>query len=369
MKFWPIKKIRKVGVGKKVFVGMSGGVDSSVSAALLQRQGYDVTGVFIKVWHPDFLPCHWEDERRDAMHVAAKLGIPFLTLDLEKEYKQDVVDYMVAEYSAGRTPNPDVMCNRYVKFGGFLNYALQNGADYVATGHYAQNIYDKQDGNGKYKMLAGKDENKDQSYFLWTLTQSQLKNILFPIGKYKKPHVRKLAKKFGLATASKKDSQGLCFIGKIDMKSFLQHFIESKNGDVVLQSGEVIGTHDGVLFYTIGQRHGFEINAKETSRKPHYVISKDIEKNLLVVSESPELANINPSEIELKDINWISGENTVSGTYSARFRYRQRLRQVNVEYRNGNTIIKFQEPQQGVSKGQSVVIYKNTECVGGGVIK
>ncbi len=211
---------------KKVFVGLSGGVDSSVSAALLQSQGYDVFGVFIKVWQPDFYECTWKEDRLDAMRVCAKLNIPFYTLDLEKEYKKEVVDYMIEEYKNGRTPNPDVMCNKYIKFGGFFDWAMSQGADFVATGHYARL-------NKEHELVAGRDSNKDQSYFLWTLTKEQLSKTLFPVGDIEKTEVRKLAKKFGLPTAEKKDSQGLCFIGKVDMAEFLHHFIETKPGPVL----------------------------------------------------------------------------------------------------------------------------------------
>jgi tRNA-specific 2-thiouridylase len=237
-------------VGKKVYVGMSGGVDSSVSALLLKQAGYDVTGVFIKVWQPEFFECTWRQDRLDAMRVCAKLGIPFKTLNLEKEYKQDVVDYMIHEYKKGKTPNPDVMCNKYVKFGGFFDWAMEQGADFVATGHYARvakiatrveskklkvksknkNDYKFNIQNSIFQMLAGDDKNKDQTYFLWTLTQKQLSKTLFPIGDIEKPKVRKLAETYGLSTAVKKDSQGLCFIGKIDIKDFLKNYIKEKKG-------------------------------------------------------------------------------------------------------------------------------------------
>jgi len=265
---------------KKVFVGLSGGVDSSTSAAILKKDGYDVTGVFIKVWQPDFLPCSWREDRLDAMRVAAHLDIPFITMDLEKEYKQEVVDYMVHEYKEGRTPNPDVMCNKYIKFGAFFDKAMEMGADYVATGHYARV---KKDGD-VVRLLAGADENKDQSYFLWTLTQKQLKKTLFPIGEYVKPEVRKIAEKFGLSTAKKKDSQGLCFIGKLDMKDFLKEFIPEKKGDVLNGKGEVVGEHDGAYFYTLGQRHGFTVTVKGVDDTPYFIIYKDIEANTITVS-------------------------------------------------------------------------------------
>jgi tRNA-uridine 2-sulfurtransferase len=343
---------------KKVYVGMSGGVDSSVSAALLKKSGYDVTGVFIKVWQPDWITCAWKEDRLDAMRVAAQLDIPFITLDLEKEYKEEVVDYMVNEYKAGRTPNPDVMCNRHVKFGGFYNWAMKQGADFVATGHYAQ----VKDG----KLIMGDDSNKDQTYFLWTLTKEQLDHTLFPVGNIEKPEVRKLAKKFKLATADKKDSQGLCFIGKIDVKEFLSHYITENRGDVLDMRGNVIGYHDGAFFYTIGERHGFTITKKTPHDEPMFVVSKNIEKNTLTVSvKSPEgeLPN-GKTEVKLKDVNWI-GEVPVGKKVMARSRYREALQEVVINDRN---LVTFTKPQFTLSPGQSLVIYNGSLCLGGGII-
>ncbi|MFN4181469.1 MAG: tRNA 2-thiouridine(34) synthase MnmA, partial [Candidatus Paceibacteria bacterium] len=221
---------------KTVFVGLSGGVDSAVSALLLKQKGYKVVGVFIQTWHPDFIACNEEEERRDAMRVAAHLDIPFLTLDLSMEYKRDVAHYMIEEYRNGRTPNPDVLCNSHIKFGGFLNYALSRGADFVATGHYAQRKDDF--------LVRAVDSTKDQVYFLWQLTQKQLEKIIFPIGALKKTEVRKIAKKYKLPISDKKDSQGICFLGDIDLKDFLQHYIETKKGEVLNEMGEVVGEHD-----------------------------------------------------------------------------------------------------------------------------
>lgn len=349
----------QVGKGAKVFVGMSGGVDSSVSAALLKEAGYDVTGVFIKVWQPDWINCTWREDRLDAMRVAAELDIPFITLDLEKEYKEEVVDYMIAEYKAGRTPNPDVMCNRFVKFGGFYSWAMKHGADFVATGHYAQVK------NGK--LIMGDDDNKDQTYFLWTLTKEQLEHVLFPVGNIEKPEVRKLAKKFKLATADKKDSQGLCFIGKIDVKEFLSHYIDEKRGDVLDVEGRAIGYHDGAFFYTLGERHGFTITKKTPHDEPLYVIGKDIEKNTITVSEKTpegELPN-GKKEIELKNVNWISGTVPIGKKLQARSRYREALQEITINFENSVT---FAKPQFTLSPGQSLVIYNGRECLGGGII-
>ncbi|MCB9809332.1 tRNA 2-thiouridine(34) synthase MnmA, partial [Candidatus Nomurabacteria bacterium] len=249
---------------KTIFVGVSGGVDSSVAVALLKEQGHRIVGVFIRTWQPEWMECTWRDERRDAMRVCAHLDIPFLECDLTQEYKTGVADYMIGEYKAGRTPNPDVMCNKEVKFGGFLKWALERGADYVATGHYTRVVSCKLQGENKggYALLRGVDESKDQSYFLWTLTQDQLQHILFPIGNMPKSKTRTLAKKYHLPTATKKDSQGICFIGEISMKEFLSHYIDQQLGDVLNAQGEVIGYHSGALFFTLGERHGFTITHK-----------------------------------------------------------------------------------------------------------
>ena len=358
----------KKNVYKKVFVGLSGGVDSSVSAALLKKAGFDVHGVFIKVWQPDFWGgCTMKEDRLDAMRVCAKLNIPFYTLDLEKEYKKEVVDYMITEYQAGRTPNPDVMCNKYVKFGGFFDWAVKKGADYVATGHYAQIIKPK---TGNVKLLAGKDKNKDQSYFLWTLTQKQLAKTLFPVGNMEKPAVRKLAKKFGLNTAVKKDSQGLCFIGKVEMAEFLKHFIKTKAGKVLNEKDEIMGNHDGAELYTLGQRHGFTINIKSDSEKPYFIIKKDFVNNTLTVSHNPILtAETENREIKLKNVNFISGtEPDFNKEYSARIRYRQPLEKCRFEYQGSTLMVKFKKPQKAVTPGQSVVFYDGEVCLGGGII-
>src|SRR3989344_1380959 len=270
---------------QKVYVAVSGGVDSSVSLALLKEQGYDVVGVFIRVWQPNFLECNWKEDKRDAMRVCAHLGVQFLEFNFEKEYKKEVADYMIEEYKIGRTPNPDVMCNQQIKFGTFLKKALEMGTDFIATGHYAKIESHKA---GRY-LLVGKDTNKDQSYFLWTLTQEQLKYVLFPIGGYKKKEVRKLAKKFKLLTAEKKDSQGLCFLGKLNVKDFLKHYIKEKPGKVLDQDGKIIGKHSGAVFFTLGERHGFKIFQKSPNEQPRYIVGKDLKKNILVVSQDPLL--------------------------------------------------------------------------------
>lgn len=348
---------------------MSGGVDSSVSAALLQREGYEVVGVFMKVWQPDFLPCTWEDERRDAMRVAAHLGIPLLTWDFEKEYKEEVADYMIREYKLGRTPNPDVMCNKEIKFGVFFRRAVEEGADFVATGHYAQVVFDKK--TNIYKMLAGVDEAKDQSYFLWTLGQEQLSKTFFPVGKYKKPHVRDLAKKFKLPVAEKKDSQGLCFMGKLDMKDFLGHYMEEKEGRVLNERGETVGTHRGAYFYTLGERHGFTITQKDTDKERYYVVAKDLEKNIITVAHNIEETLAETSkEIHITDVNFCRGIlPDITYSYTAQVRYHGEHYDCRISTVHDDELtVQFSKPVL-VARGQSVVLYDKQECVGGGVVQ
>lgn len=396
---------------------MSGGVDSSVSAALLKQAGYDVTGVFIKVWQPDWIECNWREERIEAMRVAAHLGIPFFTLDLEKEYKEGVIDYMIAEYAVGRTPNPDVMCNREVKFGAFWRWAKAKGADFIATGHYAQvkelrdknkelRDTDKEGSGGRFSMLKGIDANKDQSYFLWTLTQEDLKHVMFPVGGMTKPEVRKLAQKFKLPNAYKKDSQGLCFMGKVDVKEFLAHYVEgnpaAKHGKVVDEVGKVIGKHPGALFFTIGERHGFSIDAahKTPDDEPYYVIGKDVSNNYITVSNRIYLdthsnkTGLNDGQpgilpgavqsVRISKVNWIAGVPKVGRRLEARSRYRQALQSTivasiegaaNASAVSGNgakgieAVIEFDQPQDTLTPGQSLVMYDGEVCVGGGVIE
>ncbi len=356
------KNISKENIGKKVFVGMSGGVDSSVSAALLKLQGYDVTGVFIKVWQPDFMPCSWKDERRDAMRAAAHLDIPFITLDLEKEYKKEVVDYMITEYRKGLTPNPDVMCNKYVKFGSFFDWAMGQGADLIATGHYAQT-----DGRNLFK---GQDDNKDQSYFLWTLGARQLAKTLFPVGDIPKSEVRRLARKLNLPNAEKKDSQGLCFVGKVDMKEFLKHYIAENPGDVLDENGEVIGHHQGSLFYTIGERHGFTITQKTPDDAPYFVVSKDAEKNVLVVShkkvDQSLMHDAKLMTFRIKDTNWIAIPSK-NIAYQGRIRYRGMLHDMKIRILGNNEAqITFLGQAEIPASGQSLVVYDGGKCLGGG---
>lgn len=348
---------------EKVFVGLSGGVDSSVAALRLIKAGYDVTGVFIKVWHPDFLVCNWEQERLDAMRVAAHLDIPFLTCDAEAAYRDEVAKYFISEYIEGRTPNPDVMCNKHVKFGSFFEFAKQHGADYIATGHYAQKI----NLEGKEELHRGIDTNKDQSYFLYSLSQRQLDYALLPVGSSTKDVIRKEAEKAGIPTAAKKDSQGVCFLGHIDIGDFLSHYVKLHKGSVVTEKGEVVGEHNGALIYTIGQRHGFTINTSTEKREAYFVIGKDIEKNQVIVSsEKPLLHQDNILSI----VNLELRTNLETGvTLEVQTRYRQKPFAVKVHSVTNEKIeIVIQEECEATAKGQSCVFYQGDICLGGGII-
>jgi tRNA-specific 2-thiouridylase len=378
---------------KVVFVGLSGGVDSAVSAALLKKQGYEVVGVFIKTWHPEFLVCNEEAEQRDAMRVAAHLDIPFLTFDFVDVYKKEVADYMIREYKKGRTPNPDVMCNKEVKFGAFLKKALSLGVDFVATGHYAQKyggVSSDTEETPPY-LAKGADPSKDQSYFLWTLRQDQLSKILFPVGNLKKTQVRKLAKKFNLPVAEKKDSQGICFLGAVDLKDFLKHYIKEKKGKVVNEKGEEIGFHNGAVFHTLGERHGFTITKKKSTDGAYYVAGKDVKKNILVVSQNSPLlveegvggGNLKKNhlalkgtpplkggeEINLESTNWISKIPEPNKNYTAQIRYHGEFLPCRIEAEGPERRrrIIFEKPVL-VASGQSCVVYDKDVCLGGGVV-
>ncbi len=354
----------------KVFVAMSGGVDSSVAAALLKEREFNVVGIHIKMWSDSSIPCNFKEDRYDAMRVAEALGIAFQTWDFTEEYRREVVEYMIREYAAGSTPNPDVMCNRHIKFGVFMRRALEMGADFVATGHYVSIKYQvssiKENG---YKLLQAKDKNKDQSYFLWTLTQKRLRRCLFPIGEYTKPEVREMARKFGLPTAEKKDSQGICFIGEIDLKRFLQGYISMRPGLIETTGGRTIGEHEGLSFYTIGQRQGLRIGGGGI---PYYVAEKHFGRNALVVAEGPYDERLFAREAAVADVNWISGAAPKFPlACTARIRYRQPLQRcvVNLQPTTYKLQARFDNPQRAVTPGQSIVFYRGEEMLGGGCIE
>lgn len=351
---------------KKVFVGLSGGVDSSVATLLLKKAGYDVTGVFIKAWHPNFLPCNWRSEMHDAMRICARLKIPFLLCDLEKEYKKEIIDYLIDEYKNGNTPNPDVLCNKKIKFGSFLKFAEERGADFVATGHYAL----KEQKGSNPKLLIPKDLEKDQTYFLWTLNSTTLSKILFPLGNLDKKEVRDLASQNLLHTANKKDSQGLCFIGHVNIKSFLKRYIETKKGEVLDLEGKVIGTHDGSELYTIGERHGFILFNQINSFKPHYIVKKDLSKNTLTVSESDFITEkFMIKKIFLQEVNLINPNFNLSKKITIRTRYRGNFINAQLKKTSGSFWLEIEGETENVASGQSIVFYDNKECLGGGVVK
>lgn len=341
---------------ERVAVGISGGVDSSVAAYLLKKQGYDVIGIFVKTWAPDWLPCTWVDEKRDAMRVCAQLDIPFYFLDAEEEYKKGVAEYMVDEYRKGRTPNPDVFCNRVIKFGALWDYAQKLGATKIATGHYVQ--IDEQ---GLKKAV---DESKDQAYFLWMLQKEEFNHIIFPIGGYKKDEVREIAKEANLFTTDKKDSQGICFLGDVDMRDFLSHYIEQKKGQVKNPEGEIIGEHDGVWFYTIGERHGFTITTKDTERKKYYVVDKNIEENILIVSQNKKSESRSNPTIKLDKTSWHI-DIDFDKSYTAQIRYHGEF--INCKIKDTDTIELHTD--ELISLGQSVVIYDQNRIMGGGIME
>ncbi len=342
-------------MAKKVYVGMSGGVDSSVTAALLKDRGFDVTGVYMKNWSQD-LPgfvCPWKEDYQDAKRVAVQLGIDFKMYDFEKEYRRKVVDYMVAEYQAGRTPNPDIMCNQEVKFKLFLETAMADGADMIATGHYAR-IEDGQ-------LFTGLDKSKDQSYFLYRVTEKALHKSLMPIGELHKTKVRDLAKKLKLATADKKDSQGICFVGKVGIKEFLLNELgPQKQGLIIDQNGQAIGEHDGAIFYTIGQRHGLNVGGG----LPYYVASKDMKKNEVHVTTNLDDKDLWSKELKLEDAHWINEKPGETKEYKARLRYRGPLTNCLIK----GTKLTLKDEQRGLAAGQSAVLYDGDHVLGGGIV-
>ena len=343
-------------IGKKIAVGLSGGVDSSVSAYLLKKQGFDVIGVYMQCWDSKADGCKAEEDRADAVKAASHVGIPFLTLDFRSEYKQKVIDYFYSGYEKGLTPNPDVLCNKEIKFGLFMDWAIREGFDFVATGHYARIK------NGK--LLKGIDGSKDQSYFLYLLNKEQLKKIIFPLGEMKKTEVRELAKRIGLSNFNKPDSMGICFIGKVDIKEFLSKKLPIKIGNVVDKNGEIIGTHDGIYFYTIGQRRGFKVT--KYYGLPLYVIGKNIEKNELVVGFGKDGLRRN---FEVSDLHWIENLPGEKIKCDVRIRHLGALNHVVLsEVLRGIYTVETKKPLLGVAAGQSAVFYVKDVVLGGGII-
>ncbi len=342
---------------KTVYVGLSGGVDSSVTAALVKEQGYNVVGVYMKNWSKDLpgFACPWKEDYQDAKRVAVQLGIDFKMFDFEKEYQEKVVDYMIEEYKAGRTPNPDIMCNQEVKFKLFLNTALAEGADFVATGHYAR----VQNGT----LLKGVDGNKDQSYFLYRVTEEALNKTLFPLGEYEKPKVRELAAERNLITARKKESTGICFVGKVGIKEFLQNYVTTEPGPIIEQNGVTIGEHDGAIFYTIGQRHGLNVGGG----LPYYVVGKDMQKNEVYVTSRIDDERLWRAELELTDLHWINDSPQAGKTYQIRTRYRAPLVACHFAGDDFSKVM-LKDAIKAVTAGQSAVIYDGDLVVGGGIV-
>jgi tRNA-uridine 2-sulfurtransferase len=377
---------------KHVYVGMSGGVDSSLTAALLQEQGYRVTGVYMKNWTEDLpgMKCPWADDLADAKRVAVQLGIDFKVFDFENEYKHKVVDYMIEEYKLGRTPNPDIMCNQEVKFKLFLEAALEDGADLIATGHYARTsllqrsdtshstpaLRSRPDGEkspsestgtlldtGMLRMAV--DTNKDQTYFLYRVTGKALSKTLFPLGEYTKPEVREMAKARGLFTAAKKDSQGICFVGKVGIRDFLSQYVQQTPGDIIdKKTNKVLGRHDGAIFYTLGQRHGLEVGGG----LPYYVVGKSMEKNEVYVTTDLNDTTLWREAIALSSAHWIN-DAPVDGEYDIRVRHRATLKKARLtRSESGEVTLQLVDPERAVASGQSVVIYDGDVCLGGGIV-
>ncbi len=344
---------------KTVFVGMSGGVDSSVTAAILKERGYRVIGVYMKNWTQDIAGtiCPWKEDYQDALKVSVQLDIELLVFDFQKEYKKKVVDYMISEYGAGRTPNPDIMCNQEIKFKLFLDTALERGADFVATGHYARIV----DG----KLFIARNIDKDQTYFLYRVNEDALQRVLMPIGEFEtKAEVRKIAKNFKLVTANKRDSQGICFVGKVGIKDFLSQYITTKPGSIIDQDGDDIGQHDGAIFYTIGQRSGLGVGGG----LPYYVIGKNMEKNEVYVTNRLDDKKLWSKEISITDLSWITKSPAPKKKYMLRTRHRAPLVGVRIEQSGNFAKLLLDDEIRAVTSGQSAVIYDVDQVVGGGIV-
>jgi tRNA-uridine 2-sulfurtransferase len=349
----------------RVVIGMSGGVDSSVAAYLLKKEGYDVIGIFMKNWDDtDELGfCSADADYEDVRKVCDQIGIPYYTVNFEKEYWDKVFTYFLDEYKKGRTPNPDVMCNKEIKFKAFLERALQLGADYLATGHYAQVDFHEEE----YRLLRGADPNKDQTYFLNQLGQYELSKTMFPIGHLPKSEVRKIAAEAGLATAKKKDSTGICFIGERNFKEFLSHYLPAQPGEMQTFDGEVMGRHDGLMYYTLGQRHGLGIGGEG---EPWFVAGKNLEKNVLYVAQGVNHPSLYSDGLYATNLHWVSNQQPKEiFTCTAKFRYRQPDQKVTVHLLPNNTCkVVFDQPQKAITPGQAVVFYVGEACLGGGAI-
>ena len=343
-------------MSKTVFLGMSGGVDSSVSAILLKQQGYKVVGVYMKNWSKDLpgMKCPWAEDLADAKRVAVKLDIDFLVFDFEKEYKQKVVDYMLEEFQAGRTPNPDIMCNEEIKFKLFFEEALKRGADYIATGHYAKSE------DGKLKLAV--DQNKDQTYFLYRISKEAVEKTLFPLAELKKPEVKKLASEHGLANAYKKESMGVCFVGDVGMNDFLREYIDLKPGEIREQeTGKVLGYHDGAVFYTVGQRHGLYVGGGI----PYYVVRKDLKNNIVYVSKNLNAKDLWTKDIQLDNV-FIRDEKDMPSDGKILVRLRHRAPLIHATFKDNRIIL--DEEVKAIAAGQSVVFYHDGICLGGGIV-